>query len=120
MSRSWNHYIRKLSEGELAGMRRRADDSERWAAEHPNFQRSERYRRFEEQCRSAKCMELAVYLAAYDYVTGRKGRVSYRCRFLCEAHGQRFATKYKLPIQEADSGTHRYGAETREKEEAPS
>jgi len=39
---------------------------------------------------------LASYKARYSYVTGRKGRVSWKEFFLCEEHGQKFMRKHNL------------------------
>lgn len=44
-------------------------------------------------CASPRCSEAPRYGCAYDYVTGRSGRVSTSVRSLCLAHAQVFADR---------------------------
>lgn len=39
---------------------------------------------------------LASYEARYDYVTGKRGRVSWKSFYLCKEHGEKFINKYKI------------------------
>lgn len=47
-------------------------------------------------CVNPKCMGHIVFVTSYAYVTGRRGRTSRAERFVCEAHGRKFAEKHGL------------------------
>lgn len=46
---------------------------------------------------------LAAYKARYNYVTGRRGRISYRDFYLCEEHGKKFIAKHGLLRSEGEN-----------------
>lgn len=79
MGRSWGHAVRWLTAAEI-----------------------DRYDRWGERCAvSRKCEGAAVCLTAYDYVTGRAGRVSQSSRRACGDHAAAFAAKNGIEIAPA-------------------
>lgn len=50
------------------------------------------------RCSNSVCDERPEFIASYDYVTGRAGRVSSQRRFLCKAHGEAFAKRNGLEL----------------------
>lgn len=44
----------------------------------------------------------ATYLATYDYITGRAGRVSSASKPICDEHAARFANRYGIDLASVD------------------
>ena len=61
-------------------------------------------------CSGPMCRAPVVYRTGYQYITGRKGRVGVAEKFLCEAHGEKFARKYKLAMPGDEIPTSNEGA----------
>jgi hypothetical protein len=54
------------------------------------------------RCAGARdCFEPLAFYASYRYVTGRAGRTTRRDLYLCRKHGEHFAAKHNLKIDEA-------------------
>lgn len=68
-------------------------------------------------CSRKACPNPPLWIASYDYVTGRQGRTSSAERRLCEKHATDFAKKYKLNLP-ASSMTVEDLAEWRRRSEA--
>jgi len=79
MGRSWGHVVRQLTDAEI-----------------------DHYDRWDERCAvSPKCQDQATHLTAYDYVTGRAGRVTDSRRRACTPHAEKFAAKHGIEIAPA-------------------
>ena len=55
---------------------------------------------------------LAHFQARYYYVTGRRGRITFKEFLLCEEHGNKFIVKHKLVVNdkgEMDRGKNDFG-----------
>jgi len=52
-------------------------------------------------CSVAKCDNSPAYCIEYDYVTGKRGRVSYVVRFYCQKHAESFCRKHNIDITTA-------------------
>jgi hypothetical protein len=86
-SSSWGHTLERLSADRLA-------EQERVAARY-----AERDRRYK-SCTFGRMDHLdpAIYVATYNYVTGRAGRVSWACKHVCADHAAKFATKHGIDL----------------------
>ncbi len=73
-NKSWGQTIRLMTEDEQA-----------------------RYRRLGWDC-TGKCEQPAVYETAYNYITGRSGRVGSARRNACTQHGKKFAERHNLEL----------------------
>jgi hypothetical protein len=74
-SRSWNHQVYRLDEPTV-----------------------DRYDRFGTTCATGKCQHLPTHATRWDYITGRRARVSDTTRNVCTAHAEKFAKKHTLAI----------------------
>lgn len=79
MSGSWGHTLRRLAEEEVWDRFTIGGEA---VAE----------RRECASCRGVRAP--ATWLATYNYVTGRAGRVSWARRYLCDAHAEAFRRRY--------------------------
>lgn len=75
MARSWNHRVFRLA-----------------------AQVVDRYDRFGTTCASGRCQHLPTHATWWNYVTGRRGRVSDTTRHVCTEHGERFARTHGLTV----------------------
>ncbi len=50
-------------------------------------------------CSAPKCSEQRTVWCTYDYVTGRRGRVSSAQRGYCDSHAEKFAKKHRIEIE---------------------
>lgn len=79
MGQSWNHRIARMP-----------------------FDEEQTYARLGWTCagraNGSRCPERATWTASYDYVTGKRGRVSSSDRHLCDGHAQRFAAQHDLEL----------------------
>jgi hypothetical protein len=48
-------------------------------------------------CSARHCQEPPNYYARYDYVTGRRGRITTASRYYCQAHAEAFARRHGFP-----------------------
>jgi hypothetical protein len=103
MTRSWRHTIRPLTDEERTERAERIAWHEqqraRWREQGYEFlvdhwRRCANYRR--------SCGQCYEYIAEYDYMTGRAGRVSRRRVHLCPDCARRFAAKHGLTIEQGD------------------
>jgi hypothetical protein len=77
-SNSWGHALQRLTPEQLA-------DLCRWDG----------------TCRAGRgCEEPTTHLGAYNYVTGRAGRISWARRYMCDSHAEKFRAKHELPEPE--------------------
>jgi hypothetical protein len=60
---------------------------------------------------SRRCPEPPRYLYRYDYITGRRGRVSWAERNVCEAHARKIAAKHGLPWPPTQQASIRHARE---------
>lgn len=51
-------------------------------------------------CSGRDCYERPVFVTRYMYVTGRRGRVTDRIQYCCKAHGEAFAKKHGLLLEQ--------------------
>lgn len=94
---SWNHTLRPFTAEELAYWVEREERSrERFGKPY----RKEAVHHYE--CSSPRCHNRPVFHATYDYVTGRKGRVSWARKDYCVDHARKFAAKNDLPFDEQE------------------
>jgi hypothetical protein len=86
MSNSWGHTLERLSDERIA---------ERAHAKACNC--GCRRRRL---CTSGRRDHEApaTYLATYNYVTGRAGRVSWASKYVCDDHAAKFAAKHGIDL----------------------
>lgn len=47
------------------------------------------------------CKRPVVFCASYRYVTGRRGRTTTAERFVCQAHGEKFAKQHELTLPDS-------------------
>jgi hypothetical protein len=73
--RSWDHQVYKLAPDEV-----------------------DRNDRFGVACATGKCAALPTHATAWNYITGRAGRVSNMRRGVCAGHAEAFARRHDLPI----------------------
>lgn len=53
-----------------------------------------------QQCSIRGCKAPYLYLTASDYVTGRRGRVSWRKRYLCSGHAERWCIQHGVTLDD--------------------
>src|SRR5262245_7627322 len=101
---AWNHQLYRLALEELQLLHDASDDWESGAAERA-LESGQQYDphsddvrcpRFWEECSIGRCHSVALFCATYDYITGRRGNVSYQARQLCPKHAEAFRKKYGL------------------------
>lgn len=51
-------------------------------------------------CSVSKCDLPQEYFVQYDYVTGKRGRVSSQGRYYCKSHAEKFCKKHNIKIEE--------------------
>ena len=90
MGNSWGHAVRPLTADELAS----------------NKRQDEKWPKYPHRCTAAKCQEAPTHATAYNYVTGRAGRVSWSERQVCTVHAERFAAKHGIEIAVAPVPVH--------------
>ena len=73
---SWNHRIVRISDAPDVA-------DEEW-----------------KRCSTRSCLHPYKYWAAYDYVTGRRGRVSWQRRLLCAIHTEKWCKKHRVLMTE--------------------
>ena len=50
-------------------------------------------------CSGGLCKAPVTFLAQYDYVTGRAGRITNADKWLCEEHGRAFAARHNAKVR---------------------
>jgi hypothetical protein len=95
----WDHTIRPYTDEELADWEaheaKQNADPERRAWLERYYKGTKIYWT---ECSSPRCSERPIFEATYHYVTGRRGRVSYARKQYCRTHGERFAKKHGLEV----------------------
>jgi nitrite reductase/ring-hydroxylating ferredoxin subunit len=99
--RTWGHAVRPLDAHERADVERAHGRVTQWSP--PGGYTT---------CTGSKCPHKATSVTLYSYVTGRRGRVSCAERFVCDAHAEKFRTKYGVAKGAPDAPN--VGAERRE------
>ncbi len=84
--KGWNHKITAIDE--VVRVIKQTDPTFEWG------------RRFSPNCSTARCAGRPVYIARFDYVTGKAGRVTDRRLHLCLECGARWAKKAGLELPE--------------------
>lgn len=51
-----------------------------------------------DKCAAPKCQNKPEFIASYNYITGKAGRVSKAERALCRKHAHKYAIKYHLTL----------------------
>jgi len=87
MGESWGHTLERLSADRLAELERTAARLRL---------RGRQYK----SCTVGRMDHLqpATYVATYNYVTGRAGRVSWASKRLCDDHAAKFAAKHGIDL----------------------
>lgn len=98
---SWNHTLRPFTPEELAYWEEREQaQKEQWGEPGAKSYRADDSVHWNE-CSAPRCHGRPVFHSTYDYITGRKGRVSYARKELCVDHARKFAAKNGLPFDES-------------------
>lgn len=87
-AKSWNHRVHRMPLDEEQGYARRG-----WTCAKSGPGRTAVIGR-------ERCPQRAKWVIAYDYVTGKSGRVTSAQRCVCDAHAERFAEQHGLTLVE--------------------
>lgn len=97
MGKAWGHHVRKLTDAEIQKQEYIGQSWYKFKQDHPStsFTLSENdCIQSERKCRISKtCQNQSAYLLTYQYVTGRRGRVTFAEKPICEHHAKKYQTE---------------------------
>lgn len=94
MSKAFNHFVRPMTEQELNRQINWGKNAFKFQNEHPDDREPKPEQFFIDYYRKCKisnnCNNISTKILTYNYVTGRRGNISFAEKPVCDEHAEKY------------------------------